>query len=118
MDQGVVCLMAFIKTRQVTSPLVESLVAAFGEQRTTVISIQLLSWLKSQKRIGKTYPLTIYSHVGWAQDAWSMIETHKVLDGLVQRNGNKLEWLPGLDPAVIDDVTGFVDREYIQRRVT
>ncbi|HWD26122.1 MAG TPA: hypothetical protein VG387_03085 [Rhizomicrobium sp.] len=102
-------LVAFVNTGEAGAPSMVKLVGELGPRRARVACIKLLSWLKSQKRIGKLFPLRVDAQYPWAQDVRHIVEKGTSLKDLFISADGVVRFRENLEQRKIDDMLAFVD---------
>jgi hypothetical protein len=105
-------MLDFVNTGSAASPEIAAAAAEIGLQEVRVISIKILSWLKSQARRGKPRPLELNSSHRWCQNVFRLMEMQAFLADLICHSDGKLAIRPDLEQERVTEIFKFVDAQY------
>lgn len=115
MDKTITGMLEFVNLGTTDVAEIEASIAQLGRLRFRLVAINLLSWLKSQGRMGKMCPLELDERHAWCRDLVRLVGGKTFLADLVCVKGTSVVLLPGLTAGEVKDLLAYVDAEYRPR---
>jgi len=115
MNPTIVAMTDFVKSGSVDAIELGSAIAEIGRMPFRLVAINTLSWLKSQRRMGKLWPLALNEAHEWCRNFRHLIEKHLLLVDLICIKGESIVFLPELDDMEVQKILDFVDANYQPR---
>lgn len=105
-------LLTFVKTRRKEGNF-GHFVGIVGEHASFVVAIEILSWLKRQKKLGHEKELELDAHHTWCQQLPTLLQTDLSLGRLFEIVDSRLRFKPGIDRTDRVSIRELVDSEYL-----
>jgi hypothetical protein len=115
MNRTIVTIIEFMKAGKTGAKEIEAAIAEIGQLQFRLIAINILSWLKSQKRMGKLRALELNEDHDWCRDLLHLMKDRAFLADLVHVKGTSVLLLSELAKDEVTDLLAFVDTEYRPR---
>jgi hypothetical protein len=112
MNKTIIGMLEFINSGTADVAEIKAAIGEIGHVQFRLIAINVLSWFKSQQRIGKLWPLELNEQHAWCRDLLHLIKEKAFLTDLIHINDTTVLLLPDLAEKEIRDLLAFVDAGY------
>ncbi len=111
-NQTVADLLRFVNAGASTATQISPAIAEIGRKQVRVVAIKLLSWMKSQHRIGKLWPLELLEKFEWCRNLLHLMQKQAFASDLIHATDTTVVFLPELNEDQVKTLLAFVDAGY------
>lgn len=105
-------LVTYVDTGQVASTSMRDAEVLIGSDRLRVVSIKLLSWMKSQHRMGKLRRLQLEKEHAWCEDLRQLMGSTAMLDNVLEIQDHSLDFAAALADESRAELCAAADQSY------